>query len=49
MRLLLVFIGLIFATTTFSQAKVDSLLHACEKADNTQKTAIFLELVKATF
>jgi len=49
MRLLLVFIGLIFATTTFSQTKVDSLLRACEKANNTQKTTIYLELAKATF
>jgi len=48
MRTFLVFIGLIFATTTFSQTKVDSLLHACEKADNIQKTKIYLELATAT-
>ncbi len=48
MRIVLIFIGLIFATTTFAQTKVDSLLHACEKADNGQKAKIYLELAKAT-
>ena len=48
MRLLIVFIGLIFALTTFGQTKVDSLLSLSEKADNIQKTKIYLELVKAT-
>jgi len=49
MRLLLVFIGLIFVSTAFPQTKVDSLLRVCEKAPNTQKTTIYLELAKATF
>ena len=49
MRALFLLIGLTFAITSFSQTKVDSLLRACEKADNTQKTQIYLELAKATF
>ena len=48
MRTLLIFICLTFAITTFSQTQTDSLLRVCEKADNTQKTKIYLELVKAT-
>ncbi|MDD2305656.1 MAG: tetratricopeptide repeat-containing sensor histidine kinase [Prolixibacteraceae bacterium] len=48
MRLLYVFIGLLFATTTSGQTKVDSLLSLCEKASNVQKTTIYLELVNAT-
>jgi len=48
MKILLFSIGLIFATTTFSQTKVDSLLRVCEKATNAQKTTIYLELAKAT-
>lgn len=49
MRLLFVFISLIFVTTAFAQTKVDSLLRVCEKATNVQKTTIYLELAKATF
>lgn len=48
MRILLVLIALTFAITSLSQTKVDSLLRAYEKADNTQKTKIYLELSKAT-
>jgi len=49
MRIFIVFIGLLLATTTFSQTKIDSLLRICEKADNAQKAKIYLELAKATF
>ena len=48
MRLLYVFIGLLFAITTSGQTKVDSLLSLSEKARNVQKTTIYLELVNAT-
>jgi len=48
MRLLYVFIGLLFAITTSGQTKVDSLLSLSEKASNVQKTTIYLELVNAT-
>lgn len=48
MRTLLIFISLMAATTALAQNKVDSLLQLCTKADNAQKTTIYLELVKAT-
>ncbi len=48
MRLLYIFIGLLFAITTSGQTKVDSLLSLSEKASNVQKTTIYLELVNAT-
>ena len=41
MRIFIVFIGLLLATTTFSQTKIDSLLRICEKADNAQKAKIY--------
>lgn len=46
MRTLLVLIGLVFTLTAFSQTKVDSLLRLCEKADELQKTKIYLQLSK---
>jgi signal transduction histidine kinase len=48
MRTLLVFISLLFTITSFSQTQVDSLLRLCEKADDTQKTRLYLQLSKIT-
>jgi len=44
MRLLSFFITLLFALNAFPQAKVDSLLQLCEKASDSKKTALYLEL-----
>lgn len=48
MRILFAFIGLLFTFATFAQSKVDSLLRLCEKADDVQKTAIYIQLSKIT-
>lgn len=44
MRLLSFFITLLFALNSFSQAKIDSLLQLCEKASDSKKAALYLEL-----
>ncbi len=44
MRLLSFFITLLFALNSFSQAKIDSLLQLCEKAPDSKKAALYLEL-----
>jgi signal transduction histidine kinase len=44
MRLISFFITLLFALNTFSQAKIDSLLELCEKASDSKKAALYLEL-----
>ena len=49
MRTLLFFIGLLFTIPAFSQTQVDSLLQLCDKADEIQKTKIYLQLSKITF
>lgn len=48
MRTLFLFIGLFYTTFTFSQSKVDSLLRLSEKANNVEKTAIYLQLTRLT-
>ena len=48
MRALLVFIGLVFSFAAFTQNRVDSLLRLCEKADDIQKTSLYLQLSKIT-
>lgn len=48
MRLLSFFIVLLFALNSPGQAKVDSLLQLCQKAGDTEKTKIYLELAKLT-
>lgn len=48
MRKLFAFIGLLFTFATFAQSKVDSLLRLCEKADDSKKATIYLELSKLT-
>ena len=48
MRKLVVFIGLLFTLSAFSQTKVDSLLRLCDKSDDIQKVDVFLKLSEVT-
>ena len=48
MRTISVFIGLLLSIISFSQTKVDSLLQLCQKADNVQKSKIYLHLSEIT-
>lgn len=48
MRTAFLFIGLIYATFTFSQSKVDSLLRLSEKVSDNEKTGIYIQLAKLT-
>lgn len=48
MRIVFLFIGLMFAPFAFSQSKVDSLLRLCEKASDIEKSGIYLQLTRLT-
>ena len=47
-KLFLIFTSLLLVLVASSQSKVDSLLRLCEKADDNQKTSLYLQLSKIT-
>jgi tetratricopeptide (TPR) repeat protein len=48
-KLFLISTLVLFVLLASSQSKVDSLLRLCEKADDAQKTSLYLQLSKITF